>query len=1049
MFELFSILDFLTGFQTAAHVCGPPDCPASSFTAIGAAFATQGYYIQSDILYMLSLTRFGNWAILVYIAAVVAGGISLVMGNPPRHYIWFFMGPAIYAWLIDSQQEVRGVQWMVAGMAQDQRIVWRLAETGLRNANVTHRRDIQVSSAAPPSEPVQVSIAFLWWDELVSSTIQWMVNWTGLSSQFPGNSSETNLGVCDTAACQSYYADWHLVSPVKWDLLSSITGARMHSAALRDAFVEFMGSECGDILTSSVKKENYIAAVRADGRWLPETIFQDDFKGLTKRMVTKRIPMPRSLSSVFAETNEGSLAEFSQRFRDAAATFTSTDAITCDLYLYTIIQAFRWEAGHIFFQTMTHEYGTLHPDVLTYHLFYGWDIKDESGNVLGIQGLMEYAYNLTLIHLFKNEFEFAPDIVDTRYKQTRAAENYAEVYHKELGSRAKYGELFTWAQMVPWLQGILLYALAMGYPVAAVLIIMPGWNKVIFTWMSFWAWVKLWDLGFAVVMTMERSLWAMFGNSATSGRWNQVIHGLSQYGGIKLGCADGAGSDLATCLIPTIESGELDPSSPGAGQLIDQTWKQALDLLDKSLILGVNLDFDLSNSFYMYIMAALYMAVPAITGQLVLAARAGAAGLVGSMIGGAGQGASGAVTEGRKGVLANAIETSQSVGRRAAQSKAMRATGLAAQALQMGNAGLETNFKAGMEGQRAEGLGRLNTIGQTGVGLANSSRSVASNVLSAAARSPVEAGIAMGALAGGDQIKKHFADEISGLFQAPAAGNTAPQGASRGGQGQGGSQPGVTGAAAPMATGASPTGGILSGFGTLAKGGNSLAQSMGGIGSNILGISSDAESIAYNRDAAARSMAAADHSIASFGLQQRGSGYSAMSNRVGSQAQFEAEMAGWEWQRDFGNSKAGTASVMGMFAGNMKPGAKPFSTDAMAARGDFGESAKKAFFYPTAKGKGGMFGQVASGERQLYGNYGSKPMGAELSSRYAGSVTGELAMSGVQTVGQMHFKGSSSSSPTSNSGQAQSGTQTQGGNNAARTNPNQGTSGNGTQGGNP
>ena len=114
------ILDLLTKLQAPTiGVCATSDCPASSFTAIAAAFATQGYWVQSDVLYYITFTVFQNFAALCYIVAVIGGICGMALGAPPKLYLWFFMGPAVFHWLVGTTQEVKGVSWMIAGQPQD------------------------------------------------------------------------------------------------------------------------------------------------------------------------------------------------------------------------------------------------------------------------------------------------------------------------------------------------------------------------------------------------------------------------------------------------------------------------------------------------------------------------------------------------------------------------------------------------------------------------------------------------------------------------------------------------------------------------------------------------------------------------------------------------------------------------------------------------------------------------------------------------------------------------------------------------------------------
>jgi hypothetical protein len=67
-------------------------------------------------------------------------------------------------------------------------------------------------------------------------------------------------------------------------------------------------------------------------------------------------------------------------------------------------------------------------------------------------------------------------------------------------------EAFHVVMLVPYLQAILLYVLSIMYPFFALMIIVPGQASSFFTWMALWAWVKSWDVGWALVMVTDRLL---------------------------------------------------------------------------------------------------------------------------------------------------------------------------------------------------------------------------------------------------------------------------------------------------------------------------------------------------------------------------------------------------------------------------------------------------------------------------------------------------------------------------------------------------------------
>jgi hypothetical protein len=76
------------------------------------------------------------------------------------------------------------------------------------------------------------------------------------------------------------------------------------------------------------------------------------------------------------------------------------------------------------------------------------------------------------------------------------------------------GQYVNAAMALPHFQGVGLFLLATSYPFFAMFVLLPGRAGAIFTWMGLWAWLKLWDLGFAVVMMIDNMLFALFPRSS-------------------------------------------------------------------------------------------------------------------------------------------------------------------------------------------------------------------------------------------------------------------------------------------------------------------------------------------------------------------------------------------------------------------------------------------------------------------------------------------------------------------------------------------------------
>lgn len=80
-------------------------------------------------------------------------------------------------------------------------------------------------------------------------------------------------------------------------------------------------------------------------------------------------------------------------------------------------------------------------------------------------------------------------------------------YRNEQLSRRESMQIYVFAQLLPYFQGMILYILAISYPFVALLILIPERASTFFAWFGAWVWAKSWDLGWAVVMVIEDLLW--------------------------------------------------------------------------------------------------------------------------------------------------------------------------------------------------------------------------------------------------------------------------------------------------------------------------------------------------------------------------------------------------------------------------------------------------------------------------------------------------------------------------------------------------------------
>ena len=989
-------------------------CQGSAFTAIAAAFSTQGYWVQSDIIEFMTYDGSQAMAVLIYMMGAIGGLISMALGMPPKNYLWFFMGPGLFHWLLGSPIETKGVLWQVGDQPQDQREVWKLSEPGLVNMWRVRDGTITVSRSEEPSAPIKVAMPFVWMDSIVSHSFNSMISWFGMYERKgnPSGSNETNVikptggnyGTGNSSA-------WHLLSKLKWGYVENITAAKLSSSDLRDSFVNFLSNECGDALVKQIDEPKFIAATKSTGKSLPSTIFRDGEKGGTGAYRSLRItlantivPTPRALKNLLENDSAGSFSKSFKWYDDKTLsdpTFTSRfgDEINCDTYLHIVISGFRWESGHIYNQIIqslptvlkTDGSGTstelaMTGDDLVMNLFLGWDVKVWTAVYLPYAGqvnlpvgkpnstqLQDFLKDLILVHLFRNELRLAPPLKkEMRFTSKEELERDSGLSLATQTSKAKYGELYTWALMTPYLQGVMLYLLAIAYPFACILLLVPGWHKAILTWLSFWAWVKMWDVGFAIVLVLEQSIWAVVGNGSNAAKfWAWITQmQLTTFGGrVEVKC------DSMPCKFNDIPNVFVGDGATDASKPLD--WIKSLRIFDRSILVGSASDLDLQNGYYIYIMAALYMAVPAVCGQLVLGARAGAAGMVNNMIGGVAQSGGQGAGEGYKGGLNARLGQNKAAFDQGKHSSAMRTSGLGVGAMEMGNrhadsqlAGSYANAQAsGVQAQQRQMANRKG-VELDGIQTGSDAFKLGSTAAGAGGALALTLdGMVKGMIDAGKEDGK-------GPGKSGAPSSAGAPGGRRMGTSAGASGGGAAGSSAGGdfggASGGGAAGGGASGFG--GPSGSKLTDLLG----NAKVAAFDwAKQIGANK--VNRSYAAADAAMnaqqAEFGIGGFKAGGDAIGLGVGSgrakeNAGFVADTAKQEAGVGWANASSGMIAALGGNAGIIQPGQKPQSIEGYAANGMLGKKGKSAFDYTDATGGGGFFGKVSSNAGNLQSNYG-------------------------------------------------------------------------------
>jgi hypothetical protein len=404
-------------------------------------------------------------------------------------------------------------------------------------------------------------------------------------------------------------------------------------------------------------------------------------------------------------------------------------------------------------------------------------------------------------------------------------------------------------------------------------------------------------------------------------------------------------------------SGLVDYSTT-TGTAFDDESNSAWRLLDIGMTVQKSLDFDLANAYYIYIMAGLYFAVPAATGQIILGARAGAAGMVNSMISGvAGESARGATGGFQSDLATRARANSASIGQ-AAYGKAMASQGFALQSLGYSIAGAEQSMAQAELGAMN---GALSRQGQ-GFGTSAEQRGKAMNLAGSLASVVISAGQGfMSSLrtAAGDAGSAAQHQQLLNALSAAGGGGE--------GGGDGGGPTPTTPPTAPP-TGSKPGPGVVSHLGAGVS--SALKDAIGALNAS--------NSFYSGRDtleaSKALGMQSQANDIAGFKAGQTANQLGIAGRNMDRMADFSAQGAAWQTKNAFANQVNGMLSAAGLHSGFTDAGPKPTDQMGMAMSGMLGGAAKSAAWHMDYN-KGGFGRSIAGAAEGLNANYGKDAVG--------------------------------------------------------------------------
>ena len=485
---------------------------------ISAVLQTAGLFAQSDIIKTFE-PILNNLAALVYVVAVIGGIFSVALFGRYKEAMYLLMGPALFTWTLTTT---------VPGGGTVVRIGSRyVPQAGKQQADLLK----MFGDEGAFSDIPQISWLFRLYDNVISEIVQ------GTVAVLVDTDNNADLLI---VARERAMSETLLTEGTDQSFVRIVGMSAVGQCAELSAFRSLLAEPKFKDPDTHVKEEAY-------RKWIKEkkVEMQKTISILKKKKVVHFDPSLVNYLKLHGITAANpatceDLWKYSEKLckdlagkvlLDVSERAGQTHGLTTDEVLNEMVQAF----------------GDGDPikarDLLSTHIMR---------NTIGAtahSGFIEQAANHTPFE--KTEYNFMFNNMSNHFSS---------------GERMK---LVYWAATIPYLQGLLLFLLAAAFPFFCIFLLVPSKVSGFFMWAALWAWVKSWDVGFAVIYFVREFLWQF-----------------------------------------------MEKNTQASLEQFDTAWE------DPGSVLGVLSQVDATANFHLYytLISLLTLSVPVLTGHLILGA---------------------------------------------------------------------------------------------------------------------------------------------------------------------------------------------------------------------------------------------------------------------------------------------------------------------------------------------------------------------------------------------------------------------------------------------
>ena len=451
-------------------------------TVVAAAMETAGATIQSDMLDYVASGSGQTLAGLIYLIAIVGAIFAFASGGNYKWGRYLLVGPALFFFLTNVRTDSDGTEWAFGNRVYSQEAVVK----ALRAVDTPNN-----------GGGTSVALVYHFWNIFMSEVVQELITLLNL------NSSDAQFTFIQKI--ERYMQTWNfssikdreLRSLIKLTLTTQCSNYFYHLRMMNTPAALKVERDASEKIVNESKAIKVIAISKDAPQG---TIYPELYDWMKERNM-----LDKSYSC--QEMWEAILADVRKDVKDTIAKNNNV-SISPEQDPEAIRKTFNEKAGsytEIYSGNLADNY--LNDDAAA---LYALDSVAARSLYLEIWDGDQYVQGVTL-NTATDEYQMGEETFQPGHgSHFNESVGRAIQQFNITDKYAQRGEYVTAALSLPYFQGVGLLILSAAYPFFAMMVVMPGRALNFFTWMGLWAWLKLWDLGFAVVMMIDNMLYAMF-----------------------------------------------------------------------------------------------------------------------------------------------------------------------------------------------------------------------------------------------------------------------------------------------------------------------------------------------------------------------------------------------------------------------------------------------------------------------------------------------------------------------------------------------------------